>query len=60
MSKTILIVEDDELNMKLLDDILCMQGYRTAKSADGSDAVDLTRSERPDLILMDIRLPGCS
>ncbi len=60
MSKTILIVEDNELNMKLLDNILRMQGYKTAKSADGSDAVDLTRSERPDLILMDIQLPGSS
>ena len=60
MSKTILIVEDNELNMKLLDDILRLQGYKTAKSTDGSDAVDLTRSEHPDLILMDIRLPGLS
>ena len=60
MSKTILIVEDNELNMKLLDDILRMQGYKTVKSMDGSDAVDLTRSEHPDLILMDIQLPGLS
>ena len=60
MSKTILIVEDNELNMKLFDDILRLQGYKTAKSMDGSDAVDLTRSEHPDLILMDIQLPGRS
>ena len=60
MSKTILIVEDDELNMKLLNDILQKQGYKIAKSTDGSDAVDLTRSEHPDLILLDIQLPGRS
>ena len=60
MSKTILIVEDNELNMKLFSDILLMQGYKIAKSMDGSDAVDLTRSEHPDLILMDIQLPGRS
>ncbi len=60
MSKTILIVEDNELNMKLLNDILSMQGYKIAKSTDGSDAVDLSRSEHPDLILMDIKLPGRS
>lgn len=60
MSKTILIVEDNELNMKLLEDILHMHGYKTAKSTDGSDAVELARSEHPDLILMDIQLPGRS
>ena len=60
MSKTILIVEDNELNMKLFEDILHMQGYITAKSTDGSDAVELTRSEHPDLILLDIQLPGRS
>ena len=60
MSKTILIVEDNVLNMKLLNDILSMQGYKIAKSTDGSDAVDLSRSEHPDLILMDIKLPGRS
>lgn len=58
--KTILIVEDNELNMRLFSDILEASGYRTLHSKDGSDAVALAEQHRPDLILMDIRLPDIS
>ena len=60
MSKTILIVEDNELNMRLFTDLLQAHGYSTIQSLDGSDAIDLTRSNNPDLIIMDIQLPGMS
>ncbi|MDP2854433.1 MAG: response regulator, partial [Smithellaceae bacterium] len=55
--KHILIVEDDEKNMKLLRDILQVSGYVTIEADDGRKAVELARQERPDLILMDIQLP---
>lgn len=58
--KTILIVEDNEFNMKLFTDILQAKGYKTIQDKDGSQAINLARRERPDLILMDIRLPGIS
>ena len=60
MSKTILIVEDNELNMRLFTDLLQAHGYDTVQSADGSDAIDLAREKMPDLIIMDIQLPGLS
>ena len=44
--------------MTLLSDFLNAHGYRVLKSSDGSEAVNLARDEQPDLILMDIRLPG--
>ena len=49
MSKTILIVEDNELNMKLFDQLLQAYGYDTIKSVDGSDAIDLVKAKSPDL-----------
>ncbi|MDR3441367.1 response regulator [Telmatospirillum sp.] len=58
--KTILIVEDDDLNMKLLHDLLEMRGYRTLQSRSGREAIDTVRSQYPDLILMDIQLPDMS
>lgn len=60
MVKTILIVEDNELNMKLFIDILQARGYQTLQDMDGSEAINIARRERPDLILMDINLPGIS
>ncbi len=60
MSKTVLIVEDNELNMKLFNDLLQANGYDTLQTDDGFEAVELTRNHRPDLILMDIRLPRIS
>ncbi|MEE8393982.1 MAG: response regulator [Rhodospirillales bacterium] len=60
MSKTILIVEDNELNMKLFNDLLQAHGYATVQTMDGREAMDLARQHHPDLILMDIQLPGVS
>jgi two-component system cell cycle response regulator DivK len=60
MSQTILIVEDNELNMKLFNDLLQAHGYRTLQTKDGREVVELTRKNRPDLILMDIQLPEIS
>jgi two-component system, cell cycle response regulator DivK len=60
MKKRILIVEDNDLNLKLFRDLLTAHGYETIETKDGLDAIKLTRSERPDLILMDIQLPEIS
>lgn len=60
MAKTILIVEDNELNMKLFRDLLEAQGYGILQTRDGMQALDLARKERPDLIVMDIQLPQVS
>lgn len=60
MSKTILIVEDNDLNMKLFNDLLQAHGYDTVQTQDGREAVDLARQHHPDLILMDIQLPEIS
>jgi len=59
-TKRILIVEDDRLSMTLLSDFLNAHGYRVLKTSEGSEAINLARDEQPDLILMDIRLPGIS
>ena len=60
MPKTVLIVEDNELNMKLFHDLLEAHGYRTIQTRNGIEALDLARANRPDLILMDIQLPEVS
>lgn len=60
MAKTILIVEDNELNMKLFHDLLVAHGYETIQTRDGLEALKLARKHRPDLILMDIQLPEVS
>ena len=60
MAKTILIVEDNKLNMKLFNDILQANGYETAQTLDGREAISLARKLHPDLILMDIQLPNIS
>jgi two-component system cell cycle response regulator DivK len=60
VKKTILIVEDNALNMRLFRDILHTSGYRTLESNDGSDVLALVEEHRPDLIVMDIRLPRIS
>src|SRR5271155_3707167 len=56
----ILIVEDNQLNSKLLKQLLTAYGYEVWESPEGLQALDLARDEQPDLILMDIRLPGIS
>lgn len=58
--KKILIVEDNELNMKLFHDLLEVHGYTTLHTKDGREALQLAREHRPDLILMDIQLPEVS
>jgi two-component system cell cycle response regulator DivK len=59
-TKRILIVEDNELNMKLLRDVLEAYGYVTIATAEGAAALGLARKKRPDLILMDLQLPDIS
>ena len=58
--KLVMIVEDNALNAKLFRDLLEAHGYRTLHTRDGMTAMDLARSEKPDLILMDIQLPEVS
>ena len=60
MAKTILIVEDNELNMKLFNDLLEANGYTTVQTGNGVEAIALARQHHPDLILMDIQLPEVS
>lgn len=60
MAKTVLIVEDNELNMKLFRDLLEAHGYTAVGTNRGTDALELVRRHRPDLILMDIQLPEVS
>ena len=60
MQKSILIVEDNELNMKLFNDLLEAHGYKTLQTRNGKEALELTRLHKPDLILMDIQLPEVS
>jgi two-component system cell cycle response regulator DivK len=59
-SKTVLIVEDNELNMKLFHDLLEAHGYNTLQTRDGVEALKIARERKPDLILMDIQLPEVS
>jgi two-component system cell cycle response regulator DivK len=59
-AKTVLIVEDNELNMKLFHDLLDAHGYRILQTKDGMEALDIAREHHPDLILMDIQLPKLS
>jgi two-component system, cell cycle response regulator DivK len=59
-SKTILVVEDDALSMRLFRDVLRAHGYCVLQSEDGITALQLARRHHPDLILMDIQLPGMS
>ena len=60
MAKTVLIVEDNELNMKLFHDLLEAHGYGTIGTRNGVEALELARKHHPDLILMDIQLPEVS
>ena len=60
MAKTVLIVEDNELNMKLFHDLLDAHGYSILQTKDGMEALDIAREHHPDLILMDIQLPEVS
>jgi two-component system, cell cycle response regulator DivK len=57
-AELILIVEDNERNLKLLRDVLGAHGYRILEARSAEDALVLAREERPQLVLMDIQLPG--
>ena len=57
-SRLILIVEDNKKNLKLVRDVLQFNGFRTLEAETGEAALDLARTQQPDLILMDIQLPG--
>jgi two-component system cell cycle response regulator DivK len=56
----ILIVEDNDKNMKLARDVLKARGYQTLEAVSGEEGVQLALSAKPDLVLMDIQLPGIS
>lgn len=60
VAKTVLIVEDNELNMKLFHDLLEAHGYHTVQTRNGLDVLALARRHKPDLVLMDIQLPEVS
>src|SRR3977135_4310288 len=60
MAKTVLIVEDNELNMKLFHDLLEAHGYATVGTRSGTEALDLARKHHPDLILMALQPPAVS
>jgi two-component system cell cycle response regulator DivK len=55
---TIMVVEDNELSRDALSRRLARRGYRVVLAVDGAQAIELARDERPDLILMDLGLPG--
>jgi two-component system, cell cycle response regulator DivK len=60
MAKTILVVEDNELNLRLFCDLLTAHGYVAEAVRDGRDCLARARAVRPDLIIMDIQLPHVS
>ncbi len=58
MSKLILIVEDDPKSLKLTRDLLQVSGYETIEAVNGLQGIELAKTKNPDLILMDILMPG--
>ncbi len=60
LDKTVLVVEDNDGNMRLLHDVLETRGYTVLQAKDGMEGWRMAREQRPDLILMDIRLPDVS
>ena len=59
-TRKVLVVEDNELNMRLFCDLLDAYGFQTFQCRDGAKAVEIARQEQPDLIIMDIQLPEVS
>jgi len=57
-AKSVLVVEDNEKNMKLFRDVLQATGYRTLEASTGEDAVEIALAHAPALVLMDVQLPG--
>ena len=60
MPKTVMIVEDNDLNMKLFNDLLRANGYETLPMRNGHEALETLKETHPDLIIMDIQLPEIS
>ncbi len=60
LEKTVLVVEDNDINMRLFHDVLETRGYTVLQAKDGMEGWRMAREHRPDLILMDIRLPDVS
>ena len=60
MSKTILIVEDNSQNMRLVEMALSAESYFLLKATNGEEALEIAKKERPDLIIMDVQLPKMS
>jgi two-component system cell cycle response regulator DivK len=60
LDKTVLVVEDNDLNMKLFHDVLEAHGYNVLQAKDGMEGWRIARKHRPDLIIMDIQLPDVS
>ncbi len=60
LDKTVLVVEDNDVHMKLYHDVLEPHGYNVLQAKDGMEGWHIAREQRPDLILMDIQLPGIS
>ncbi len=60
LDKTVLVVEDNDINMRLFHDVLETRGYTILQAKDGMEGWRMAREHRPDLILMDIRLPDVS
>jgi two-component system cell cycle response regulator DivK len=58
VSKRVLVVEDDPVSLKLVRDVLQANGYETEEATNGEEAVAKAAALRPELIVMDIRLPG--
>lgn len=58
MSKKILVIEDNDRNRSILRDILLFNKYEVSEAAGGHDGIELARKEKPDLILLDIQMPG--
>ena len=58
MKATILVIEDNELNMILIRDLLELEGYRVIEAYDAERGLQIAREKKPDVILMDIQLPG--
>ena len=57
MAKTILLVEDDPRQLRLIRDLLELSGYKTIEAADGKQGVELAKKHKPALILMDVMMP---
>jgi CheY-like chemotaxis protein len=57
-ARTILVVEDNPLNLELASELLRISGYRVVQARTAEEGIQLARAERPNLILLDVRLPG--